>query len=361
VIGLNKPAVSKLLKLKQFLTVPDAAKHLTGICGEEVAEADIYRFALDGYLKLSIYMVNKTHARRGHIVHFDKDRLVAALNDGIYPEELKWSHEPSSGDTFLRSICIGEGKYLNLDDELIVIDGVWDLPMIGGEMVNVEHEWHNLTNRSGVTLQSMDGAFVQNNDGVICQLQERFGFYGFNEYQAGSQAQLEVLKALKASNKIAPEKAEKLLTQHKEIYSEYLEKKESMLRHRNYEPACGLPEDTVLVVRTEALREFEQILSDNDTEEKTTTKPHGNTEHNAQKREQVLRLAFGILATCPEDCTDAKGAVVASKTAAMVDVIAPSVLPDGEPPLATDTIAELLRECIREVSSKKAGSRMSRK
>jgi hypothetical protein len=46
--------LSKLPKLKKWLTVPETAKHLSVILNDEIVEADVLRLALDGYLKLSI-------------------------------------------------------------------------------------------------------------------------------------------------------------------------------------------------------------------------------------------------------------------------------------------------------------------
>ena len=53
--------MSKLLKLQKWLTLEQAARHLSGVCGEPVSEADVLRLGLDGHLKLSVYFVN--HAR----------------------------------------------------------------------------------------------------------------------------------------------------------------------------------------------------------------------------------------------------------------------------------------------------------
>jgi hypothetical protein len=80
VLILNKPISSKLFKLKEWLTLPDAAKHLTGVCGEEVTEADILRLALDGHLKLSVNFINSAHALPAQVV-----KLGTALVDGVYP------------------------------------------------------------------------------------------------------------------------------------------------------------------------------------------------------------------------------------------------------------------------------------
>ncbi len=52
------------LSLKKWLTVPETARRLAIIFGEEVSEADVLRLALDGHLRLSINFVNSTKALR---------------------------------------------------------------------------------------------------------------------------------------------------------------------------------------------------------------------------------------------------------------------------------------------------------
>lgn len=64
--------MNKLFKLKEWLTVPAAAKHLAAIVEEEVTEADVLRLALDGQLKLSVNFVNHTKAKRGQIVAWEE-------------------------------------------------------------------------------------------------------------------------------------------------------------------------------------------------------------------------------------------------------------------------------------------------
>ena len=48
--------MSKLFKLKEWLTVSEAAKHLSVLFGEEVAESDLLRLGLDGNLDLSVVL-----------------------------------------------------------------------------------------------------------------------------------------------------------------------------------------------------------------------------------------------------------------------------------------------------------------
>lgn len=58
---MNKPGV--LFNLKEWLTIPDAARHLSTIFDESLTEADILRLGLDGHLKLSVYFVNDLSPR----------------------------------------------------------------------------------------------------------------------------------------------------------------------------------------------------------------------------------------------------------------------------------------------------------
>ena len=101
----QKPIKSKLLNLREWLTVPDAARHLSNVFEEEVSEADILRLALDEHLKLSVYFVNHAHAIRGKVVSYEeKDKEI-------------------KGALFRKSLNIDNNRYLNLKDEVTTIRG----------------------------------------------------------------------------------------------------------------------------------------------------------------------------------------------------------------------------------------------
>lgn len=57
--------MSKLLKLKEWLTLEQAVSHIINVIDEPVTIEDLYRFALDGHLKLSVNFVNYVHAVKG--------------------------------------------------------------------------------------------------------------------------------------------------------------------------------------------------------------------------------------------------------------------------------------------------------
>lgn len=291
--------MSKLFKLKEWLSVADTARHLTIAFGEEVTEADVLRLALDGHLQLSVNFVNHAQARCGQIIPWEETEwlLVPPLvkastknedqesipdNRRKTPPKLQtlWEkaplHEREGLLPILRSLNIDDERYLKLSNEVVTITGVWDLSMIGNEQLDIEHAYQNLTGGPAVTLQGIDGAFVHKSDKQMYQLQEDFDD---NEYQSGSTAQLEQLKAKIVNEDIEKSEAERLLKQHKEARKKFLKERESQPKLSRYFPAGGLPKDSVLVVRTEALRDFERKVTE--TPEQSVEKPISTTERNS--------------------------------------------------------------------------------
>ncbi len=229
--------MSKLFNLKEWLTLDDAARHLSIVFGEEIVRADVLRLALDGHLQISVNFVNHTKARSGKIVGYDETvwgefpaEMAAAIPN--FPDSEKGKPLP-----YMKSLNIDDKRFINLEEKIVTLRGVWDLPMIGGEQLDIEHQYQMLTGGPSVTLETLDGAFVERSDGTICQLQEDFDD---NEYQAGSSSQLEYLERCIASDGIEDAEAESLLNTHKELRKEFLEKRRKKPANANYCPAGGL-------------------------------------------------------------------------------------------------------------------------
>jgi hypothetical protein len=159
----------------------------------------------------------------------------------------------------LCELNIGDDRYLALSDDVTTLRGVWDLPMIGGERLDIEHQYQNMTDGPVITLRYFEGAFVEGRDGQVCQLQSSFDD---DEYVAGSSAALEKLRQHIIEHGIGSEEAESLLNQYTEHQIEFSKKRMNRPEKENYYPAGGLPKDAVIVVRTEALREFERHGND---------------------------------------------------------------------------------------------------
>lgn len=264
--------MSKLFSLKEWLTPDDAAKHLSIVFGEDVTKADVLRLALDLRLRLSVHFVNHATARRGKVAQYSESELRAAIASGNLPQDLRWDKGPLGSRVFfhlppdkadppglmLMSIYLGDDRYLTLEKSVTTLTGVWDLPMIGAERLDIEHEYQQLTGGPAVTLNTLDGAFVAGRDGTICQLQNH---WEDNEWQPGSSAAFEKLKQRIAEYPIEGAEAEALLNRHKEDRKAFLKEQRARPKHENFYPAGGLPEDGVLVVRTEALSDFEKSVN----------------------------------------------------------------------------------------------------
>jgi len=289
--------LGKLFNLKEWLTVPEAAKHLSNICAEEVSEADVLRLALDGHLKLSVNFVNHTKARRGRPIPFTMEEYIQAVSSGEYPDDLKWhfgdgtlakklnphltDEEARKADVFPLSLNLDDKRFLTLEDQIITLRGIWDLPMIGAERLDIEHQYQFLTGGPDITLCQFDGTtLVESEDGLyMCQLQEDFDD---NEFEPGSLARLNVIKSKIINEDIEKEEGDRLQEEHKNRRKAFLEhqkeNREAGKEINNYYPANGLPRDSVLVIRTSALRKFEQsIIADAAKSEKPLTAKERNS------------------------------------------------------------------------------------
>jgi len=226
--------MSKILKFKEWLTLPDAAQHLSSLLAENVSQADILRLALDDHLKLSIYFVNKARARSGTVVPIDQAKMNVHTREkyemGLskillrdvhltdeFPEEIKKGLKDNSLLFFVQGIRIRDKEILELDEGICKLEGVYDLPMIGAERLDIEHLFQQETGGPEVTLQALDGAFVESSNGQLFQLQEHF-----------------------SDNNYFDKKNLKKPWDHP----------------NNFYPAGSLPEDGALVVRTNELVEF---------------------------------------------------------------------------------------------------------
>jgi hypothetical protein len=149
--------VKKLLKLKEWLTVPDAARHLSILFGEEVSEADVLRLALDGHLTLSVNLVNHTACRCGPILSREAaTRSFEGKFDVVFGQEIR------------------DGEFWQEGKEVTHIVGVWDLPMLEAERDDVEHRYQMLTNGPAVKATTMEGPRVSREDGTMCRLLDNF-------------------------------------------------------------------------------------------------------------------------------------------------------------------------------------------
>jgi hypothetical protein len=144
----------KLFNLKAWLTIPDTAKHLSIMFGEEVTEADVLQLGLDGHLTLSVNIVGTIPAKSAKFVHYQEHTELVELANAL---------EEKHGIKRERSKEELEEPTLQVGRDIEKLTDVWDLPMCGNERQDVERLYHALNDRSDLApTYGDDGPLVGN-------------------------------------------------------------------------------------------------------------------------------------------------------------------------------------------------------
>lgn len=227
--------LSKLLKLKQWLSIEDAAKRLTISAGEDVTKTDILRLAIDGHLTLSVYFVNHARGRPARIEplgtqHYCNAPLLFEYGPPRYVT-IRGEMLPNNEE-----VLTYEGDEQNPEK----LEGVWDLLMLGAECLDVEHAYQQLTGGPAVELICLGGPLVASADrSKIFQILDSYKC----PVREPTMSATDWMDALVGLDAVKQPKEEAL----------------SRLKYETvYYPAGGLPEGSIFVVRTAALREFEE-------------------------------------------------------------------------------------------------------
>ncbi len=236
--------MSRIFNLKKWLTLPEAADHLSSALSEPVSVPDILRLALEGHIVISANFVNHCHVTLGRKVAIEEAQLtlVASLSaipgsdawraltagfpkDGTREEQDAWLrssrvHESGEAIVMLRGEAISETEVLEWRKAVTTIEGVWDLPLIGGAMIDVEDILQHLTGGPQVELFPLDGVILVSDDRTMyAKIMEH---YSKNPYAKGRDD-----PAMYPVND-----------------------------YRSYYPVVRLPEDAPLVVRPSAIATF---------------------------------------------------------------------------------------------------------
>lgn len=127
--------MSKLFKLKKWLTLDEAEVHISNVLGESFTKADIYQFALDGHLVLSVNFVNVVKAKKVTFIKTEdvQYRKVFPQNIPSMPEG-SYFEEPTNARYQVSKQYWIEG----IEDKVASLSGVWDLAMIGTETFSIQ-------------------------------------------------------------------------------------------------------------------------------------------------------------------------------------------------------------------------------
>ncbi len=235
---------------------------------------------------------------RGKIVTHSLADVVAAIADNKVPDGLDWIPVPKSfaqkglaaiqddsGEDvpLIVSLRVDDSRWITLDRKKIsTVWELWDLPMFGGERLDVEHEYQRLTGGPSITAETLDGAFIWRGPEAICQIQEDFED---NEHVSGSKADGMMLEQRIVRDEIGKEEAKELRADFEARRKRYKEERKQKEYCDNFYPRGGLPDDSVIVVRTTALREFEQSFGAPQDEDRPLS---------SRERDTLLTLIAGM-------------------------------------------------------------------
>lgn len=281
--------MSKLLSLKPWLSLVEAANYLEGIFNEQVALADVFRFCLSGHLIISANFVNHGRARLAKklpiseagftvmpaLEKSDPPRIILRLSERAMPEFEIWlksnPHEAAllkerkeSLFVCLRGGEVGGGECITRGGDVETIDGLWDLTMIGAERLDIEHALQQETGGASVDLICLDGVLLSRPDGTYARLQDEF------------------------TDEERPRKTFDINASPEDRRQE---------EQKRYFPAGRLPPDVPLVVRPEHLLKFVAVASrgpqSNDLSPQAS-EPVKPARLRADREENLLRVIAGL-------------------------------------------------------------------
>jgi hypothetical protein len=145
------------LKLRDWLTIDDAAEALTAAMAHPISEADVLRLTIDGHLQLSLYLPGKMTAS----CHRKDDQSL---------DPLPRQHS---------------------------IQGLCDVPMSGRAKLQIEHEYHWLEG-TYVPREPPVGALVEHGE-LVCRLPFDRGETGFSTRSPSEFPQGSVLAIRRAA------------------------------------------------------------------------------------------------------------------------------------------------------------------
>ncbi len=306
--------MSKLFKLKEWLTLEDTAKYISNVFGEPFSSTELYMLSLQGKLQLSVMFANGAKVKKVILIKTEDVEYEKRIPVGIpnLPEGHGFNvpinaEIPISRDYWIQKI----------EPEIFSICGVWDLAMKGAEKAEIANRYQIETSGHTVKIPSLFGHYVQR-ENVFYELQVM-------------QARLP--KNDEESLQIEPNKFE--------CDQSIGEIKLKPRRLPQYRPAERLDEiENCLVVKTEEVTRFIQSLADIPLE---PTPQESRFECDGERT--TLLILIKVL--CRKINLDPKRRGVTPALVLMVESIGAS--------LSDDTIRNIINQIEPVVCSKSRG------
>lgn len=134
------------------------------------------------------------------------------------------------------------------------LTGIYELPMIGNEQVVIQNKYQKLTGGGNAFKGYFIGNFVKERDGQVYRL---LSFSSLKRHFDNAV----FTKDIMFLDNVTKDKLLSVLDDYKAMAEKELQGEAATLHRDYYDLRDGLPDDSVIVVRTELLREFEQSIN----------------------------------------------------------------------------------------------------
>ncbi|SFT48188.1 hypothetical protein [Halomonas saccharevitans] len=193
---------SKLYSLKEWLTLDDAASHLTSVLAEQVTVSDILQLAIQKRLKLSVNLISGTYANKGVIRDITEARVL--LCPAGHPLSWMRGDEPATrlekklraigviragdiekldeeirtavADHRVEALHVGEGisetEVVEFEQGVQMLSGIYDLPMLSLEKSLVEEMYYPRVGGPDIDPWGLEGVWLER-EGCIYRLCKR--------------------------------------------------------------------------------------------------------------------------------------------------------------------------------------------
>lgn len=150
--------MSKLLKLKSWLSLAEGAQAISTLLGESVGISDLYRFALDGHINLSINLINPTPIRKVSVIRTEslQHKTVKPSHKNL-PKNLRVNVPLAEYPISKKHWVESEAK------DWSNVKGVYDLAMIGAERGEITQLIHP---ESIVKIPVISGFYIKKDEQI---------------------------------------------------------------------------------------------------------------------------------------------------------------------------------------------------
>ncbi|MCL6334562.1 hypothetical protein EXT66_10040 [Pectobacterium carotovorum subsp. carotovorum] len=159
--------MKKLFKLKEWLTLEETARRLTTSFQEEVSIADCLQLALDGHIIISALIEKNRYGMWAEKRSPLSKDLLAGFNKFLL-EKGMLKENPHVLDDAVEAISNRMPIRMSRYGEVFRLEtGIYDLPMIGAEVLDVLHLCSIHQGREPATFINLDGPFLIDDERYI--------------------------------------------------------------------------------------------------------------------------------------------------------------------------------------------------